>query len=58
MVLQKLRIALIGCGRIAQKSHTEAIVRNRDVIECVAVCDIVGEKAETLADHFEKEGLR
>jgi len=57
-MLQKLRIALIGCGRIARKSHTEAIVRNRDVIECVAVCDIVGEKAETLADHFEKEGLR
>ncbi|OQX58107.1 MAG: oxidoreductase [Thermotoga sp. 4484_232] len=48
----------MGCGRIARKSHTEAIVRNRDVIECVAVCDIVGEKAETLADHFEKEGLR
>lgn len=56
--MEKLRIMLVGCGRIARKSHSEAIVKNKDIIECVAVCDIVKEKAETLADHLEKNGLR
>jgi UDP-N-acetyl-2-amino-2-deoxyglucuronate dehydrogenase len=38
IVDRKIRIALVGCGRIAQK-HLEAIGAHRDRIELVAVCD-------------------
>lgn len=35
---RRLRIALVGCGRIAQK-HFEAIGSHRERLELVAVCD-------------------
>jgi UDP-N-acetyl-2-amino-2-deoxyglucuronate dehydrogenase len=38
IVERKIRVALVGCGRIAQK-HLEAIAAHRDRIELVAVCD-------------------
>jgi UDP-N-acetyl-2-amino-2-deoxyglucuronate dehydrogenase len=38
IVERKIRIALVGCGRIAQK-HFEAIAAHNDRIELVAVCD-------------------
>ena len=38
IVGRKIRIALVGCGRIAQK-HFEAIAAHRERIELVAVCD-------------------
>jgi UDP-N-acetyl-2-amino-2-deoxyglucuronate dehydrogenase len=38
IVGRKIRIALVGCGRIAQK-HLEAIEAHRDRLELVAVCD-------------------
>jgi UDP-N-acetyl-2-amino-2-deoxyglucuronate dehydrogenase len=38
IVERKIRIALVGCGRIAQK-HFEAIAAHRERIELVAVCD-------------------
>ncbi len=36
---RKIRIAVVGCGRIA-KNHFESIVAHVDSIELVAVCDI------------------
>src|SRR5690554_43325 len=47
---QKLRFAIIGCGRIAPK-HAESIVA-LDEAELVAVCDIVPEKAQAFADKY------
>jgi UDP-N-acetyl-2-amino-2-deoxyglucuronate dehydrogenase len=38
IVERKIRIALVGCGRIAQK-HFEAIAAHRDRVDLVAVCD-------------------
>lgn len=35
---RRIRIALVGCGRIAQK-HFEAIAAHRERLELVAICD-------------------
>lgn len=50
-------MALIGCGRIAHKSHSKALIENSDVIECVAACDLVKEKAESFSRLIENVGL-
>lgn len=44
----KIRFAIIGCGRIAQR-HAEHIVNYGELI---AVCDIVEEKAKTLSSMY------
>lgn len=46
--MNKLRFAILGCGRIAQR-HAEEIVRRG---ELVAVCDVVKEKADALAAQY------
>jgi len=47
-MISKLKFAIIGCGRIAQR-HAEHISKNGIL---VAVCDIVPEKAKALADKY------
>ncbi|MBF0208624.1 MAG: Gfo/Idh/MocA family oxidoreductase, partial [Oligoflexia bacterium] len=37
--MKKIRIALVGCGRISQK-HFEALARLENYFELVAICDI------------------
>ena len=44
----KLKIAIVGCGRIAQR-HAEHI---HNFAELVAVCDVVPEKADALAAQY------
>lgn len=44
-----MRYALIGCGRVAP-SHIKAAQNNN--LEIVALCDVVPEKAQTLAEKF------
>lgn len=39
MTTKKIKIAVIGCGRISAK-HFEAIYENREHLELVAICDI------------------
>jgi UDP-N-acetyl-2-amino-2-deoxyglucuronate dehydrogenase len=46
--MKKIRFAIIGCGRIAQRHATQ--IRNKG--ELVAVCDIVKEKANELAARY------
>jgi UDP-N-acetyl-2-amino-2-deoxyglucuronate dehydrogenase len=46
--MEKLRFAIVGCGRIAQR-HAEHI-RNKGTL--LAVCDIVREKADNLAAEY------
>ena len=46
--MKKIKFAIIGCGRIAQR-HAEHIKNNG---ELVAVCDVVEEKANQLANKY------
>lgn len=47
--MKKLKIGIIGCGRVAKKSHTEAIIANQDLIDCTYACDLVEENAREFA---------
>ncbi len=51
--MRKLRMAILGCGRISYK-HVEAIVQNKDDIELVAVCDIVESRAVDRKKQYEQ----
>lgn len=51
--MNKLRIGIIGCGRISYK-HVEAIINNDSEAELVAVCDIVEENAVRRKDEYNK----
>ena len=42
--MNKLKLALIGCGRISD-NHLKAVLANYEDIEAVAVCDILEHKA-------------
>lgn len=43
--MEKLRIGLVGCGRIA-KNHIQAIANNQNMLELTAVSDIVPERMD------------
>jgi len=47
---RKIRIAIVGCGRIS-KNHFGSLEKHADDIELIAVCDT---NAETLSDHAEQ----
>ncbi|MDR3288942.1 MAG: Gfo/Idh/MocA family oxidoreductase [Peptococcaceae bacterium] len=52
-VPEKLRLAIIGCGRIARK-HAEAITTLPEA-ELTAVCDIVPERAQAFASQYKAQ---
>ncbi len=47
---RKIRIALVGCGRISKK-HFEAMEEHAELIELIAICDTNG---QVLAEHMER----
>lgn len=49
--MDNLKFAIVGCGRIAQR-HAKHI-QNTQGAELVAVCDIVREKADQLANEYQ-----
>lgn len=49
--MSKLKVAVIGCGSIAQYRHLPEYYSNKEV-EIVAVCDIVAERAEEMAVQY------
>jgi UDP-N-acetyl-2-amino-2-deoxyglucuronate dehydrogenase len=49
--MDKLRFAIIGCGRIS-KWHVEAVAKNNDEAVLVATCDIIEEKAVEKANIY------
>lgn len=59
--MQKIRYALIGCGRIAP-NHIAAVCNNRDAFELVALCDLVPENMdcilESCGSHISEEAKR
>ncbi|MDE0883079.1 MAG: Gfo/Idh/MocA family oxidoreductase, partial [Myxococcota bacterium] len=44
-----LKVALIGCGRILAK-HLDALAENTQRWQLVAVCDLLGDKAEAAGE--------
>ncbi|WP_392486648.1 Gfo/Idh/MocA family protein [Haloimpatiens sp. FM7315] len=52
--MEKLKFAIIGCGRISYK-HVEAILNNNEEAVLVATCDIVKEKAEEKRQQYISE---
>ena len=56
--MKKLNFLLIGCGRIS-KNHVAAAAENAGLMELVAVCDLIEERAEEKAASLqEKTGKR
>jgi UDP-N-acetyl-2-amino-2-deoxyglucuronate dehydrogenase len=56
--MDKLKFALVGCGRIAAK-HAEAAAANADTMELAVVCDLVEERMARIAGLYaEKTGAR
>lgn len=49
--MEKLKFAIIGCGRIS-KWHVEAVAKNNDNAVLVAACDLIKEKAAEKADIY------
>jgi len=50
--MNKIKIAIIGCGSIATKAHMGNYQQLTDRFEVVAVCDIVPGRAEAFAKNF------
>ncbi len=46
---RKLRLALVGCGRIARRSHIESLQRHEACAKWVAVCDHQANRAAAAA---------
>lgn len=55
--MAKLKIAIIGCGGIANGKHMPSLSK-LDNIELVAFCDIVVERAEQAAEKYGAEGAK
>ena len=55
--MEKLRVAVIGCGGIANGKHLPSLKAVKD-IELVAFCDIIIERAEKAAREYGVEGAR
>lgn len=55
--IKKLKVAIIGCGGIANGKHMPNLAKISD-IEMVAFCDINKEKAESAASEFGSENAK
>lgn len=56
--MDKLRVGIIGCGRIADLKHFPAITKAKDRIEVVACCDLVEERAARAAAEIGSKGAK
>ncbi|HNB50428.1 MAG TPA: Gfo/Idh/MocA family oxidoreductase [Anaerolineales bacterium] len=50
-MMTKIKVAIIGCGFIANRKHLP-MLKLHDDVEIVAFCDIIRERAETSAKNF------
>ncbi|EMS7969080.1 Gfo/Idh/MocA family oxidoreductase, partial [Salmonella enterica] len=51
-MVKKLRIGIIGCGRIAVVKHFPAFAKAKDRVDLVAFCDIEIERAIEAAEKY------
>ncbi len=49
---KKVKIAIVGCGGIANQKHFPSIKANENKAEIVAFCDIIEERAKVAAEKF------
>ena len=56
--MEKLRVAIVGCGGIANQKHMPSLKANADKAEMVAFCDIIPERAEKAAKEYGAEGAK
>ncbi len=56
--MSKLKIAVIGCGGIANQKHFPALKKNEELNEIVAFCDIIEERAQKAAEEFGAPGAK
>lgn len=50
--MAKIRVAIVGCGGIANQKHMPSLAKFADRAEMVAFCDILPERAEAAAKKF------
>ena len=55
---EKLNVAIIGCGGIANNKHMPALKANADLCQMTAFCDIVKERAEKAAAEYGTEDAK
>ncbi len=55
--VKKLKVGIIGCGGIANGKHMPSL-KNIDMVEMVAFCDIVEERATKAAEEFGTENAK
>ena len=55
---KKVRIAIVGCGGIANQKHMPSIKQFPDRAEMVAFCDIIPERAEKACKEYGAEGAK
>ena len=49
---KKLRVGIIGAGNIATSAHLPAYAKLTDIVEVVAIADIVPERAKDAAEKW------
>jgi len=52
--MEKVRVAVIGCGGIARQKHVSGLLRIKEV-EIIAFCDIIEERAQDFKKEFATE---
>ncbi|MCL2895060.1 Gfo/Idh/MocA family protein [Brenneria tiliae] len=55
---QKLKVAVIGCGGIANQKHFPALTKQSALCEIVAFCDLIEERAGKAAREFGAPGAK
>ena len=51
--MSKLKVAIVGCGGIANQKHMPSLKTQADKAEMVAFCDIIKERAEKAAKYIQ-----
>lgn len=52
MVQEKLNVAIIGCGGIANQKHLPSLARLKNKLSLTAFCDIIEERAQNAGDTY------
>jgi UDP-N-acetylglucosamine 3-dehydrogenase len=50
--MRRLRVAVIGCGKVVQARHLPEYVARKDAVELIAVCDPNRQRARQVAERF------